>query len=160
MKFFLYLLMGVLALSLVGLFVLKKPNGEPWISVSDFTNTSKLTNQIDAIKTQAVSKAQSLLQSEPSNPTIYKWQDDKGVWHYSDKKAENNTSAEWDVPENMTVIPAIKPLPKKSNSKSDEPDKTKRTLPQGSNKISTLINDANNVQAIMDNRTKKIDEQL
>lgn len=171
MKHFVYLIMCLLILSIGSLFVLKSPKGEPWLSVSDFYDhnvfAQKFTNfknsildNTDSLLNDSKSLISDSLNSESQDAPIYKWQDEKGTWHYSDKPQENSEA--WIKPENLTVIPAIKPLvaeelhPEKVN-KSNQASGSKSTNP---NKITELMNDVNNVQQLMDNRTKVIDEQL
>lgn len=166
MKQFLYLMICIVALGLGSLFVLKKPDGQPWLNLSNFYNHQSVTQKVTGFKDTVVNKTNSLLNqgsnslSSGEDPIIYKWQDEQGVWHYSDKKVENAKA--WTKPENLTIIPAIKPLDKaeiKSVKTSSKVEKISSASSQ-SNKIKDLINDTNNVQNIMDNRTKNIDNQL
>lgn len=166
MKQFLYLIICIVILSLGSLFVLKKPNGQPWLNLSDFYNHQSVTQKVTNFKDTVVNKTNSLLNQESNllnsgeDPTIYKWQDEQGIWHYSDKKFENAKA--WEKPENLTIIPAIQPIDKNEYKrvKPSGNNENETLVPPQSNKIKDLINNANNVQNIMDNRTKNIDEQL
>ena len=171
MKHFVYLIMCLLMLSFVSLFVLKSPKGKPWLSVSDFYDhnvfAQKFTNfknsildNTDSLLNDSKSLISDSLNSESQDAPIYKWQDEKGTWHYSDKPQENSEA--WIKPENLTVIPAIKPLSQK-DTHSIKDTKTLKPIDKSdikTNKVTELMNDVNNVQQLMDNRTKTIDEQL
>lgn len=161
MKHFLYLMICILVLGIGSLFVLKSPTGKPWLKTADFVNLQVISTQLSSIKNSVTSKVQSVLRDD-SDPQIYKWQDEQGVWHYSDSK--NANSKAWIKPDNLTVIPAIKPLKKEKviNEKQhkNNDDKTIDVQSSRIDKVKNLVNDANNVQTLMNNRTKMIDEQI
>lgn len=171
MKHFVYLIMCLLMLSFASLFVLKSPKGEPWLSVSDFYDhnvfAQKFTNfknsildNTDSLLNDSKSLISDSLNSESQDAHIYKWQDEKGTWHYSDKPQENSEA--WIKPENLTVIPAIKPLAPKEIEQNND-NKTFKPInnsAMSTNKVTELMNDVNNVQQLMDNRAKTIDAQL
>jgi len=171
MKHFVYLILCILILSIGCLFFLKSPKGEPWLSVSDFYDTKVITQKITHFKNSFLDNTDSLLNDSKSlisdslngvntEGAIYKWQDEKGTWHYSDTQQENSEA--WIKPENLTVIPAIKPLSQK-DTHSIKDTKTLKPIDKSdikTNKVTELMNDVNNVQQLMDNRTKTIDEQL
>lgn len=163
MKHFLYLIIVIVALSIGSLFVLKSPNGKPWLQTADLINLQAISAQLSSVKNSITSKVQSFLHDD-TDPQIYRWQDKQGVWHYSDSKSVNNKA--WMKPDNLTVIPAIKPLKKVDVINEDKGKNTRSNVseitskPSRSNKVKDLINDTNNIQELMNNRTKIIDEQL
>mgnify|MGYP000630563410 CR=1 FL=1 len=185
MKQFLYLIICIVLLGFGGLFVLKQPNGSPWLSVNDFYNFQSVNQKITDFKKGVADQTQSLLNSDLLNSdllsvvsidenahTIYKWQDQQGTWHYSDNKPDSNTELNnainitkvWIKPENLTVIPALKPV---SNNRSDPANNNVQSKNYKSNlqlnhphKLKTVVQDTLNVQAIMDNRTNRLDSQL
>jgi hypothetical protein len=157
MKYFVYIIISLLTLSILSLFVLKKPDGTAWLRVSDFgQQTTHVTNKFERLKTDVSNKIHSFFE-KTDDTEIYKWQDEKGTWHYSDKKEQQSTV--WDKPDNLTVIPAFKPtdLPSVDKTKAEENSNTHQ---QPLNRVDKLLNDANNVQTIMDERNKKIDKAL
>lgn len=167
MKIFVYLLSCVLLISIGSLFVIKKPDGTTWISLDDFSPKTSLIDKAKAFKKNIVSKTKALINIEEDPRTIYKWKDEKGVWHYSDKQLdksinqENNLSEVWDIPNNLTVIPAEPPFikSKKIDTHKSNTDSVVSNL-EKNNKINALINDAKGVQELMGQRTKIIDENL
>lgn len=159
MKKFVYLITLILILSIGSLFVLKSPKGKPWLNISDFYDFHAISQKAISIKNTVFNRAESLMNNE-SDPSIYKWQDEQGVWHYSDKKQPNGKV--WIKPQNLTVIPAIEPLEKeevKSYTSEKKLNGSGLNTKSG-NKVKDLINDTNNVQELMNNRTKNIDKQL
>ena len=141
------------------LFVLKSPKGKPGLNVSDFYDSQSIYQKTTHLKNTVMNRIKSLIYSEPE-PSIYKWQDEQGVWHYSDKKQLNSNV--WVKPENLTVLPALTPIDTNEEN-TFEPSKKvdgSTLLPNNNSKIKDLINNTNNVQELMNNRTKNIDKQL
>jgi len=158
MKHFLYLMIAISVLSIGSLFVLKSPNGQPWLKPSDFINPQAITTQFTSVKNSTINKANTLFHKE-TDSKVYQWQDEQGVWHYSD--SPNANSHTWTKPNNLTVIPATK-LTNQPNaaSKSENTLKKINAEPLSTNKVKKLMNDTHNVQQLMNNRTKVIDEHL
>ena len=170
MKHFLYMLISILILGLGSLFVLKKPDGTTWLSTSDFYNKQKIVSKFNQTKNMINNKITSVFETTDSTQ-IYKWQDENGVWHYSDQKQSVKSGqpvknvATWIKPNNLTVIPAInvnevtKNIKKATNQNNNEQLKNegKSIIPS---KVNTLFKDTNNVQSLMDTRTKEIDALL
>jgi len=159
MKKFVYLITLLLILSIGSLFVLKSPKGKPWLNISDFYDAHAISKKAIDFKNTLFNRAGSLI-SEESDPSIYKWQDEQGIWHYSDKEQPNGKV--WIKPQNLTVIPAIEPLEKEAvKSYTSEKKLNGSELSTKSvNKVKDLLNDTHNVQELMNNRTKNIDKQL
>jgi len=161
MKTFIYLLSCVLFICLGSLFFLKQPDGTAWLKVSDFDKSSSILSTVDDIKSTIVIKSKSLLESATPQEPIYKWQDEQGVWHYSD--TQQSGAEIYKTPDNLTVIPAEKTVPVSvKNNKAMEAKKNgnEQSKSEKSNKVDTLIKDAKGIQQLMDDRTKKIDENL
>lgn len=74
-------------LGLVGItaapFILKKPDGTPWLSLAD------ITRQTD----QGIKEVQSVLPSKQTTQ-MFKWQDKEGRWHFSDQPSDQYQSRE------------------------------------------------------------------
>lgn len=182
MKKFYYLFLMVMLLALMGLFVLKKPNGQPWLKTSDFVQpvlnkSITVKNAIIEKITQWTSQKQAddspdnlsdyLLDNSNETNEIYRWQDDKGIWHYADK-APNNQQSQLVIIEktNTITLPKLDDIVKPKNDNAAkkvaaQQDKTNElpTSPTTS-KAMSLMKDSNNVQQLMDNRTKQLDKAL
>ncbi len=78
----------VLLLGVAGLFIIKKPNGQTWLSTADLVpSTAVLTAQINNWLGRAERKiARSINNDTRTGKTkVYKWRDSAGNWHVSDQ---------------------------------------------------------------------------
>ncbi|MCI2283586.1 hypothetical protein L3081_09525 [Colwellia sp. MSW7] len=67
MKTFIYILSLVLALAVLGLFVLKQPNGEPWLSIDAFApSTLEIEEKVNLV-TGKLNKVYKNLTSQKSD---------------------------------------------------------------------------------------------
>jgi len=102
MALFVRFLMCVVVLGVAGLFVLKAPDGNTWLSLDDITDPmeSSLANIGNKVQ-QGYAQIKGDMQetgitsaANSAKSTFYKWRDEQGVWQYSDtppadvKKAE------------------------------------------------------------------------
>jgi len=161
MKTFIYLLSCVLFICLGSLFFLKQPDGTAWLKVSDFDKSSSILSTVDDIKSTIVIKSKSLMESVTPQEPIYKWQDEQGVWHYSD--TQQSGAEVYKTPDNLTVTPAEKTVAvtvKKNISTEFKNKGTEQSKNNKLNKVDTLIKDAKGIQQLMDDRIKVIDESL
>lgn len=82
------ILLLVLLLGAAGLFVIKQPNGQTWLSMADFVpNTAVLTAHINSWLGRAERKvARGISGGTHTGKTmVYKWRDSAGNWHVSDQ---------------------------------------------------------------------------
>ena len=171
MKFFIYLISFILALSLIGLFVLKKPNGQAWLTVDDFLpNTLILDREIESIATTFKATYENLMASggnqidQESEVKVYRWKDSNGNWSYSDKPRAFADSEEIFLdPNDVVVLPAFNaslvdsPKVKPSTKNGDLSPNSSPTSPS---KVLDLYKDANNVQKLMDERQQNISKAI
>ena len=75
MKIFSKLMILALIAGVVGIFFVKKPNGEPMFSINDF---------LPSFVTEMTKK--------PA-PTLYRWQDEKGNWQYGDTPPDDQQAS-------------------------------------------------------------------
>lgn len=159
-KFFSFLLV----LGFAGLFVLKKPDGTPWLSLDDFTpDTSSIKRSInDAIPDQVVGG------SGGDSVSVYKWQDAEGNWQFSDQPptgvAAKQVLVNTDVNRDLAPLP---PAPRIADSSSEKKGKAFLIKDSGispttisPDKIGKLVDDANNVQNLVNDRQKQLDDAL
>ena len=155
----------LIVLGVAGLFFIKKPDGTPWLSLDDFApDTRSIKRSInDALPEQVVGGGLS------DSVSVYKWKDAEGNWQYSDKPPEGGTAQQVLVGTDVNRDLAPVPLPS-SNRTAQPQQKGKAILIKDSGgfspttispeKIPTLINDAKDVQALMNNRQQQLDEAL
>jgi len=170
MKSFFYLLAIVLILATAGLFVLKQPNGQPWLSFGDFSvNQQHLTNKlkttfgaISATVGGVISDSDNVA-NEQEKTKVYRWKDSQGNWSYSDEPISSDSLEEVSLnPDDIMVMPAFvspetehKPL---TTGKNKAPAAS--LLPVSPQKALDLYEDANNVQQLMDNRAETLQKAL
>lgn len=79
MKLFIKLLLLMVVLALAAPFFMKKPDGSPMLTLSALGLSAlgnKVSDSLPAAQSEAVL---------PKTAEVYRWQDEKGVWHYSDR---------------------------------------------------------------------------
>jgi len=170
MKPFFYLLSALLILALAGLFVLKQPNGQPWLSVADFaSNTQPIYDKLKSMWREVlthvddiVDEGDSLL-NEQEKTKVYRWKDSQGNWSYSDEPISSDSLEEVSLnPDDITVMPAF--VSPKTESKALTTGKNQAPaaslLPVSPQNALDLYEDANNVQQLMDNRAKTLQKAL
>lgn len=165
MKFFVYLASILLIIALAGLFVLKKPNGQTWLSAESFLPTTQLIKEkVNTAKSHLQSMLKTdTLESEASTP-IYRWKDSNGDWNYSDKPSSTIPSEEVFLDsKDVIVLPAFDVSSVKSNtvnSKNKADNSPSNTLVPTPSKVLDLYKDANNVQKLMDTREQEISKAI
>ena len=164
MKTFSYILFMLLLLAITGLFFLKQPNGKPWLSI----------NKVEQIASSKWAEIQLYVEKQFDNGTtiiqrvttdgqseIYRWQDEEGMWHYTDN-AQDIVNAEKVIYDNNAIatFPKVEFTTNTINSNKDakttiESDKF-NPLTISPTQLESLITDANKVQTVIDNRNLKL----
>lgn len=178
MKLFIKFLVVILVLGLAGPFILKRPDGRPWMQVSDMVPTASQwrqqaqqwwSNASDGNVSDSVDK----LSGETSDITgvsglgktkVYRWRDEHGNLVYSDEPRADGNHEIVVLGENQTVVPATK-MPQA------EPPAGKETAQGGEiavplpltaspQEISQLMDDAQEVRHQMETRTQAIESAV
>lgn len=101
--------------------------------------------------------------SGSSITTFYKWKDENGTWHYSDKPSVKNDDVETiDVNLNTNLIKGLRPVQKERVTVSENVVSTPKessiplpiTVPL--EKVQKIIKDARGVQDLINNREEEI----
>ncbi|MGO3421177.1 MAG: DUF4124 domain-containing protein [Pseudoalteromonas distincta] len=176
MKYFTYLAISIMAIAVISLFYLKKPDGQTWLSASSISSESQQikekmvalsSNTLDqavlGVK-QAGDKIASSISDEPiaanatSSGKIFKWQDETGQWHFSDTPNPHAKSIEVKLdPKDITVIAAEDTSILNTSSTPN----TMSAAPEGISilnldSVKKLFNDAENVKDKLEKRNKEI----
>jgi len=134
MKYFAYILIMLLLISITTLFYLKRPDGKSWLSADQISQTStNLKTQAVALSNNTLDEAVKLVTSAHSNmvnkvkgdlsssTVIYKWQDQHGQWHYSDQPNPHGASEKVTLdPNDITVVEAEDTSILKGSAKSGQ----------------------------------------
>lgn len=105
-------------------------------------------------------------QSGSSSQSFYKWQDENGTWHYSDKPRSDGGNMETvTVNPDANLLPGIQSAEESENVKNDQkvsnPGEAETispipmTVPPG--KVADMIRDAKNLQNTVEQRIQSID---
>ncbi len=160
----------LLLTSAVLLFYLKRPDGQPWLTVDGIaTQTSEASKQIVSLSQAALAEAINTTSQQATKLTaelkgdqitrVYKWQDTQGQWHFSDKPNPNGDSKQVVLnPSDITVIEA-ETLPADSMNNSG-PSSTNKSLLNVYNpkKVEQLFKDAQNIEKTLEQRSKQLEE--
>lgn len=165
--------MVVFMVMLVGMpMILKGPDGKPIMTFSDWLPSADIFKQpfeqVEAVVNKAADTLPLEIDEENPPPVLsagsgkmYKWQDDKGRWHFSSEKpVDNSKAAIEDLPNLSNVMePAVV---SNNNSSTIEAPSRRPALPAGPLSISMdqagellkqveqISNDAEERKAAMD----------
>jgi len=153
LKFFSFLLV----LGFAGLFVMKNPDGQPWLSAEDFVPEISFRNifpkNIFASETDA----------EDGAVSVYRWRNAQGQWEFSDIPPEGLEAEKMIVSTNanrdLYTSAKEKPAEEKSPKGPSVADRLSPTTVSPA-KIATLVSDAEGVQKLLDDRKTTMDETL
>ncbi len=136
-----------------GLFILKQPDGKPWLSLNEFLPDR------NTIKTITPSR-----HNHDDKQTIYRWKDASGQWQFSDKPPAENASEEIQLSGhlNRDLAEKVTTKTKPTTSTENNPAPTKNT--EHSTKLSPeniakLMDDAKNVQHLINDRNAQLNTQ-
>ncbi|WP_105169377.1 DUF4124 domain-containing protein [Pseudoalteromonas sp. T1lg23B] len=167
MKYFSYMLVMIMLIGLGSLFVLKRPDGKPWLSLSSITQKTKesTSNVFDDAKSTLNNSLKHIASSSTKTPSgsIYKWQDANGNWVYSDQPNPNGHSQTHVLDTSKVTIMAAEDtaiLKDLAAQKAQIEAKLKVPSALNPSDVKQLMLDAQNIQKLMDERTKKIDQAI
>lgn len=143
------LLLLILVLALASPFILKKPDGTPFVRLQDFLDS------VPDVKTPTVSSAPK---------SLYRWQDEKGNWQYSDHPPENINAEPIQVEDKITSMKTIE-LPEgyrdsEITKRFDPLDGSGSSLPLSTapiEKVPEMLDQIENFQKELDDRKQQID---
>jgi hypothetical protein len=153
MKRPIFIMCVLVVIAFAGPMLMKKPDGTPFMeSPLDLFSTSSTGSQNNE---SSINTTQS----------FYKWQDDEGTWHYSDQPQAGKNIETVTVNTNANLIQGLRIEKKKEQVIVEKKAEVKAessaiglpmTVPL--EKVSKMLEDANNMQQLMDNRNKQIEQ--
>ena len=145
----------VVILACLGPFFIKLPYGTPLMTIDDLTGGLTLDSAIDSAADEI-----------PTGPTtVYKWQDEDGVWHFSDSPVDQHGNAvetmEVDGSVNTMQIVSeddMKRLARAEAAKKEAAasERVQPKIPSSANPVE-LMDAANTLQDVMDQRARDLD---
>ncbi|GAA62300.1 hypothetical protein P20311_0068 [Pseudoalteromonas sp. BSi20311] len=171
MKYFTYLAMSVMIISVTLLFFIKKPNGQPWLSTSViYSESIEIKDEMVALSsgaldsiTLAITTASEKITGatfELENPKpIYKWQDGQGQWHFSDVPNKNGKSEVVKLnPADINVVVAEDTAILSGSAKSAAlPFPQRAPEIYNSESINKLFEDAEKAKKRIEQRSKEVE---
>ncbi|MBT4519900.1 MAG: hypothetical protein HOC23_07825 [Halieaceae bacterium] len=166
MGLFIKFIVFLLILGLSGLFFLKRPDGNPWLSIDDFDLSLPLkdivaTQQLERLKTPTD-------ESEGEGVTVYRWRGEDGSWQFSDVSPGPGIGEKLTVSTNTNR--SIAPLADTAaKPKGDTPEQNTLNPNQGLpispttiplDQIPALIEDARKLQIKLDKRHEKMEQAV
>ena len=155
MKRPIFIMLVLLAIAFAGPMLMKKPDGTPFLEspLDLFSSDSKGT-----------SSGQSSINSSQS---FYKWQAEDGTWHYSDQPQAGQNIETVTVNTNTNLIQGLR----MEKEEEKEPEEAKAEVKEETSsiplpmtvpfeKVSQMLDDANNLQQVMDDRNKKVEKAV
>lgn len=151
------LMIMLLLLGLVGLFVIKRPGGETFLSLDDFKPEISVADSVDRLWGEEQAERAS---GQPVQ--VYKWQDENGIWQFSNR-AEDAAGAEtMELDGVINTMPAVampEPATAAKPEKSAATSMPSLTTVPLSDAIET-INQAKQLQQTIDDRKSELDKAI
>jgi hypothetical protein len=170
---------AVLILGCAGLFVLKKPDGTPILSANEFLpDINALVADAKKLIANAKNSTSSIGNSLANNPekntqentektaqaqpNIYRWRDSDGQWQFSDTPPANQAAEAMNVSGNLnkdlvaTYEPPKEPETENAATSNNSSATNLTPMTVSPEKISKLIEDANNIQKLVDDRAEQM----
>jgi len=159
-KFFIF----VLVLGLAGPFILKKPDGTPWMDARMLLpDVQSWGRELTAWWEKTKHKAPESVGGGGGKPTeVYRWRAEDGSWQFSDKPPVQGSAETIAVDPNANLIQGLpEPEPEIEPEKAEAKD-SGINLPMpmtiSPDKVQKLKQDAEAVQQLMDDRARQLDE--
>ncbi|MFY0639654.1 MAG: DUF4124 domain-containing protein [Bermanella sp.] len=146
------LLLLALVLAVASPFILKKPDGSPILDISEFIEPAK--NLTSTVVPSAAPKS------------LYRWQDAKGNWQYSDHPPEGSNAQQIQVEDKINSMKTIE-LPEGYQDKPEESERFDPTDGNGSSlplttapieKVPEMLDQINDFQKNLDSRQQQLDQ--
>jgi len=158
----------IVVLACAGPFILKRSDGRPWMTFSDLKAPDVAVPDISPL-TDQVKKLSSVDSNNHSAEltTVYKWQDEDGVWHFSDKASTTSPSEEIKINHTTNMVhmekqdtPKAIPQTQSNENVANNEVKLLDTEASPYEQLPNLIDQAKNVEKLLDKRQKQQEQIL
>ena len=135
----------LLIAAFAGLFFIEGPNGEPFITLED------LMPAVPEVETTTI----------PT--TVYKWQDENGVWQFSNQPRDEDLGELVELDGNINTMPAVDTSILKTSPVASGSQAGGMKIPSGmttvpGDKVEEMMNTVNNLQQTVDDRKAQLDK--
>lgn len=135
----------VVILACIGPFFIKGPDGEPLMTLEDL----------------GASVPEPPMPAAPPEPvTVYKWQDENGVWQFSNEPVEGENVETMELDGRVTVMESIDTTAMQTSN-----EKPSFSVPSGlttvaPDKVEEIMKTATELQDTVDDRKEQIDQSI
>jgi hypothetical protein len=167
---FVKLIVFVMLIAFAGLFFVKDPKGNPFLTVDEFIPSVPSMPSIPSLPEAAdllpVSNPESFTKSGLT--TIYKWRDEDGVWQFSNRAADAGLEVETlQLDGNINIMPSLATaLVSQAKAETTSVDASAiSNLPSGMTtvapeKIAEMMETVTNLQDTVDQRHKNLEAAI
>lgn len=148
MKRPIFIMITLVAIAFAGPMLMTKPDGTPFMEAPWQSSDQSSDNS-------SINTSQS----------FYKWQGEDGIWHYSDQPMAGQNIETVTVNTDTNLIQGLRIEKKDNNETEKKPEQAKADIPSiplpmtvPMDKVSEMLENANNMQQLMDERKNKIDQ--
>ena len=172
MKIFIKLVCVILVLGLAGPFIMRAPNGEPYLDYRNFVpNLSSLKSRWDSVELPSLDGDNGSGEVSDSRDIntwgktrVFRWQDEEGVWQYSDSPPPD-TDAEvmwFDPNENIVLGQSVETVEEEAETETENDAQAPGfelplPLTVAPSEVSKLIEDTKQVQELMQQRNEMLE---
>ncbi|WP_299981468.1 hypothetical protein [uncultured Pseudoteredinibacter sp.] len=167
MRLFLTLIALIIVVALAAPFVLKRPDGLPWMDASELSPEIEVNGSYENAKLELYrwwhGLRRDLLGDTQSGKTkAYRWQDSAGNWHLSDSPNPAGAAEELWVDPNanlMQSVPVPEPTEEAENTTQADAKAVPLPMTVSPGQAQKLMQDAQQIQELVDKRYQEIDAQ-
>ncbi|GAA5315915.1 MAG: hypothetical protein AseanaTS_11200 [Candidatus Pelagadaptatus aseana] len=165
MKLFIKLLLLMVVLAVSGLFVMKRPDGQPWLDPEHFVpDTTAVERFVGHVKNWFAGFLQEDAGPEPFGQTkVYRWQDKEGYWQLSDTPPADLEAEITYIDPDRNMIQGLRSQPAPQPEAQDVSEQSSGVplpLTISPSKVQKLMDDAKQVQETLNQRTQDMDAMI
>lgn len=166
MRLFLTLLILLLVVALAAPYVLKRPDGKPWMDASELSPDIQVNGSYESAKLELYrwwhGIRRDFLGATGSGKTrAYRWQDAQGTWHLSDKPNPRGQEEEVWVDPNINLMDPPPPRQRANSSAENTTQDGVNSVPLpmtvSPGQATKLMQDAQKIQGLVDQRYQQLE---
>ncbi len=167
-RLFYKMLFVVMGIGLIAPMFIIGPNGKPMMTFNDWMpNIDSIKGQVGTVTelgSSLIGAEDSQNQANGPGKNFYKWQDQNGVWQYSDKPNPSGQSQTVYVNPDANILSSAAFTGKLEDAKPTRKKSFAISMPKvGTASVADvpkLVEDVNNMQGLMDSREGTLDAQI
>ncbi|MEM6483577.1 MAG: DUF4124 domain-containing protein [Pseudomonadota bacterium] len=149
------LLLAILVIACIAPMIMKGPDGEPIMTLDDWKPEVPAT--VDGLKQQVMATGKEVMPEK--SPSVYRWQDENGSWHFSDQAPPDSNAEPIEISD-ANLVDALE-VPKKQAPSSVESSTSPLSRMPGMTvspkQLKETMENLEQLQGKIDDRQKVID---